>query len=72
MVRERGWRVIWTERGWRRVQYSEKSFPVFVLMSSLISVMQNNWSEEGKMKAQATKPEQDNNKKKRKHVDFIS
>lgn len=32
--------------GWRRVQYSEKPFPVFVLMSSLISVMQKNWSEE--------------------------
>lgn len=32
--------------GWRRVQYSEKPFPVFVLTSSLISVMQKNWSEE--------------------------
>lgn len=31
-----------------RVQYSETLFPVFVLMSSLISVMQRKWTEETK------------------------
>lgn len=53
--RERGWRASWTEKGLRSVQYSEKLFPVFVLTSSLISVMQRNWSEARKMKALTSK-----------------
>lgn len=55
MVWERGLKAIWTEKGWRRVQYGEKPFPVFVLMSSMISVMQRSRSEERKMKALASK-----------------
>lgn len=73
MVWERGWRAIRTEKGWRRVQYGEKPFPVFVLTSSLISVMPKNWSEERKMKA-LTSERSIRNKKitERKHMDFIS
>lgn len=63
--------MVW-ERGWRGVQYSEKPFPVFVLTSSLISVMQRNWSEERKMKALASQRSIRNKKIKIKHMDFIS
>lgn len=55
MVWRREWRAVWTEKGWRRVQYSEKPFPVFVLMSSFISVMQKNWSKERKNKSRGQK-----------------
>lgn len=41
--------------GWRTLQYSQRPFPVFVLTSSLISVMQRKWSEGRKMKALTSK-----------------
>lgn len=72
MVWERGWRAVWTEKGRRRVQYSERPFPVFVLTSSLISVMQKNWSEERKMKAPASKRSVQNRTEQDENVDFIS
>lgn len=71
MVWRREWRAVWTEKGWRRVQYSEKPFPVFVLVSSLISVMQTNWSEERKIKSSGQKAIYFGHKKKN-HMDFIS
>lgn len=47
--------LVGQKTGWRRVQYSEKLFPVFVLTSSLISLMQRKSSEERKMKALTSK-----------------
>lgn len=65
--------------GWRRVQYSEKPFPVFVLTSSLISVMQKNWSEEREdKKAQVRnqsilgETESQQHKKKRENIWILS
>lgn len=63
--------------GWRRVQYSEKPFPVFVLTSSLISVMQKNWSEEREDKKAQVRNQsilgktESQRPKKGKHMDFI-
>ena len=66
--REIGWRASWTEKELRSVQYSEKLFPVFVLTSSLISVMQRNWSEARKMKALTSKQSTQNKKKGKKET----